>query len=102
MRALPILPVMVAAWLAMTPFVGAQTTFIGSTIERIDRDQHQLTIRTTEGKTWSLEVAEPDLIKGLKEGDRASLELSLDGKVRKIVKSDEASAAKPVGQEKDQ
>ena len=69
----------------------AETTFTQSTIERIDQEHQNLTIRTSEGKTWSLELARPELLKGLKEGDRASLELSLDGKVHKIVKSEEGS-----------
>lgn len=64
------------------------TTFIGSTIEKIDPESQQLTIRTVQGNTWSLEVADADLMKGLHKGDRASLELDAQGRVKKIVKSE--------------
>ena len=98
-----------AKWLAVVAGVGllagtalAETTFIGSTIERIDQEHQNLTIRTIEGKTWSLELARPELLKGLKEGDRASLELSLDGKVHKIIKNEEGSGAGAAPAQKEQ
>lgn len=71
------------------------TTFIGSTIEKIDPESHQLTIRTMQGNTWSLEVASADLMKGLNRGDRASLELDSQGRVKKIVKSEGETSQPP-------
>jgi ABC-type molybdate transport system ATPase subunit len=75
------------------PNAEAETTFTSTTVESVDREHQQMTIRTNEGKRWSLEVAQADLMQGLKEGDRASVELALDGKVTKIVKS--GSDSKP-------
>jgi len=80
----------------------AETTFINSTIERIDPEHNQVTIRTAEGKTWSLDVADKESFKQVKEGDRASLELSVDGRVHKIVKSEDGSSAPRGGQQKEE
>ena len=88
----------------MGRFGFAETTFTGSTIEALDTQNQSLTIRTIEGKTWSLPVAESELMQGLKEGDRASLELDLDGKVKAIVKSDasESTLRQSKDKEKDE
>lgn len=66
----------------------SDTTFIGSTIEALDAEGQHVTIRTAEGKSWSLQVASADLIKGLKKGDRVSLELGPDDRVNKIIKTE--------------
>ncbi|MGH7231909.1 MAG: hypothetical protein ACREJU_11215 [Nitrospiraceae bacterium] len=63
------------------------TTFIGSTIEGIDQDSQIITIRTPRGNSWSLQVASADLMKNVQQGDRASLELDAQGRVKKIVKT---------------
>ncbi|HJU04594.1 MAG TPA: hypothetical protein VJ692_05530 [Nitrospiraceae bacterium] len=62
------------------------TTFIGSTIEGIDTNRQMITIRTPRGSTWSLQVMSADLLQSLQQGDRASLELDDQGRVKKIVK----------------
>jgi hypothetical protein len=63
------------------------TTFIGSTIEGIDTNGQKVTIRTNQGKSWSFQVASAELMKDLRQGDRASIELDADGRVKKIVKT---------------
>jgi hypothetical protein len=65
------------------------TTFIGSTVEGIDQESSTVTVRTIQGNSWSLQVASAELMKDLHKGDRASLELDSDGRVKKIVKTDE-------------
>jgi hypothetical protein len=65
------------------------TTLIGSTVEGIDQESSTVTVRTMQGNSWSLQVASADLMKDLHKGDRASLELDADGRVKKIVKTDE-------------
>ena len=70
------------------------TTFIGSTIEGVDNNSQVITIRTPRGNSWSLEVASADLMKNLHRGDRASLELDAQGRVKKIVKTAESEEPK--------
>jgi len=65
----------------------ASTTFIGSTIEEIDLAGLKVTIKTDQGESLSLPVANAEVMKGLTKGDRVSLELDVQGKVMKIVKT---------------
>ena len=96
------IPWLMALGILVAVPAAAETTFINSTIERIDTEHNQVTIRTAEGKTWSLDVADKEAIKHVKEGDRASLELSVDGMVHKIVKSDEGASVPRGAQQKDE
>ncbi|HKW86627.1 MAG TPA: hypothetical protein VJM82_06135 [Nitrospiraceae bacterium] len=64
----------------------AVTTFIGSTIEEIDSAGLKVTVKTDQGESLSLSVANAEVMKGLTKGDRVSLELDVQGRVRKIVK----------------
>lgn len=65
----------------------ASTTFIGSTIEEIDLAGMKITIKTDQGESLSLSVASAEVMKGLTKGDRVSLELDVQGRVMKIVKT---------------
>jgi hypothetical protein len=67
--------------------VHAASTFIGTTILEVGSDGRQVTIRTTQGESWSLNVADPELLKGVKKGDQVSLELDAQDRVSKIVKT---------------
>lgn len=64
------------------------TTFIGSTIERVEPDQQRITFRTREGQSWTLEVADDQLLhkEPLAKGDQVSIEIGANDKVTKIVK----------------
>jgi hypothetical protein len=64
----------------------ASTTFIGSTIEAIDLAGLKVSIKTDQGESLSLPVANAEVMKGLTKGDRVSLELDVQGRVMKIVK----------------
>lgn len=64
----------------------ASTTYIGSTIEEIDLAGMKIIIKTDQGESLSLSVANAEVMKGLTKGDRVSLELDVQGRVRKIVK----------------
>lgn len=64
----------------------ASTTLIGSTIEEIDVAGLKVTIKTDQGESLSLSVANAEVMKGLTKGDRVSLELDVQGRVMKIVK----------------
>lgn len=77
----------------------ASTTFIGSTIEAIDLAGLKVTIKTDQGESLSLPVANAEVMKGLTKGDRVSLELDVQGRVMKIVKiaPDRKIAPEPKG-----
>jgi hypothetical protein len=70
------------------PASQATTTFIGSTIERIDAAQHTVTFRTREGQSWTMPLADPNLLKEepLAKGDIVSIESDPSDKITKIVK----------------
>jgi len=72
-------------------------TFTGSTIERIDPANHQVTFRTLEGQSWSLQVTKEDLLRGLQPGDRVSLELDANDRVKNIVRADQGAQPTPTG-----
>lgn len=74
-----------------SPDGGAATTFIGSTIERIDPGQQMITFKTREGQSWTLEVADSSLLKKpLAKGDQVSIEIGTNDKITKIIKLAEA------------
>lgn len=66
----------------------AATTFIGSTVVGIDQAQRSITIHTREGQSWTLPVADPDLLKKeqVSKGDQVSIEIDLNDRVTKIIK----------------
>jgi hypothetical protein len=66
----------------------ATTTFIRSTIVGIDQAQHTLTFRTLEGQSWTLPVADPNILtkEQLSQGDQVSIELDLTDSISKIIK----------------
>ena len=69
----------------------ATTTFIGSTIERIDDAKQTVTFRTREGQSWTMRLADPTLLKKepLAKGDIVSIESDPNDKITKIVKLDQ-------------
>ena len=73
--------------------------FIGGTVEEIDHAGLQVTIQTEMGKKESFPVANAEVIKGLAKGDRVSVEMDEQGKVRTIVKTtpDKKVAPEPQG-----
>ena len=63
-------------------------TFTNSFVEQVDPSTKKLTFRTLEGQTWSLDVQNSDLLKDLKKGDRVSLELDSDDRIKNVVRGD--------------
>lgn len=65
----------------------AATTFVGSTIEGVDSAQQTITFRTDEGKSWTLRVADPNILKQkpVVRGDRVSIEIAPNNTITKIV-----------------
>ncbi|MGH7230902.1 MAG: hypothetical protein ACREJU_06005 [Nitrospiraceae bacterium] len=62
------------------------TTLTSCTIEAIDQAGQRLTIHTVAGDTWTLPVANADILQGLAKGDRVTVELGPDERITKIVK----------------
>lgn len=81
----------------------ATTTFIGSTIERIDAAQQTITFRTREGQSWTLRLADPKLLtkEPISKGDQVSIEIDPNDRITKIVKLaqlPESGQTQPPGQ----
>ena len=66
----------------------ATTTFVGSTIIGIDQGQRTLTFRTVEGQSWTLPVADPNILKEkqLSKGDQVTIELDMSDRISKVIK----------------
>jgi hypothetical protein len=77
------------------PAVLAASTFIGTTVVDVGPDGRAVTIRTNQGESLSLVVADPAMMKGVQKGDQVSLELGPDDRVSKIVKVGENSSPSP-------
>ena len=66
------------------------TTLTGATIEHVDQDTQKLGVRTQQGENWSLEATNHDVLKDLHAGDRVSLELNSDDRVKNVIKTEGA------------
>lgn len=64
------------------------TTLTGATVENVDQQSKKLGVRTQQGENWSLEVTNNDLLKDLHQGDRVSLELNSDDRVKNVIKTE--------------
>ena len=78
----------------VTPSAAA-TTFGGSRIIAIDKDQRTITFKTKEGETWTLPVTDPNLLDQpsvAKEG-QVTIEIDLNDQITKVVKPSEMTGA---------
>jgi FKBP-type peptidyl-prolyl cis-trans isomerase 2 len=66
------------------------TTLTGATIEHVDQAAKKLDVRTLQGENFSLEVKNNELLKDLHEGDRVSLELNSEDRVKNVIKTEGA------------
>lgn len=53
------------------------TTFTGTTVKNVNPGKQTVSIKTKEGQSWTLRVADPELLKkhNLRKGDKVSLEV---------------------------
>ena len=67
----------------------AATSFNGSTIVGVDQGQRTITFKTREGESWTLPVIDLEILtkEQLSSGDRVSIEIDLDDRITKILKS---------------
>jgi hypothetical protein len=73
-----------ATWLTSE----AATSFNRSTIMSIDETQRTITFQTREGQTWTLPLADPNILKKeqVARGDQVSIEIDLSDRITKIIK----------------
>ena len=66
----------------------ATTTFVRSTVERIDLAKQTITFQARDGQTWTLRVANPELLKkdSLAKGDQVTIEVNPNDEVKTILK----------------
>jgi hypothetical protein len=76
------------------------TTFTGTTVENVDPGKQTLSIKTKEGQSWTLHVADPELLKKhkLQKGDQVSIEVDTSNNVTKIAKAGESGSTGDTGQ----
>jgi hypothetical protein len=69
----------------------ATTTFIGTTVTSVDEAQRTITFHTREGQSWTLPVADPNILnkEQVSKGDQVSIEIDLNDRVTKIIKLSE-------------
>jgi hypothetical protein len=65
----------------------AATTFAGAVVG-IDHEQRTITFQTSDGQTWTLPVADPNVLKHeqVAKGDQVSIEIDLSERITKITK----------------
>jgi hypothetical protein len=82
----------------------ATTTFTVSTIIGIDNAQRTITFKTHEGQTWTLQVADPNILKkeAVAKGDQVTIEIDLNDRITKIIKLSEPSQSEPPRVKQDQ
>ena len=78
----------------------AATVFGGSKIVGIDQSQRTITFKTKEGQTWTLPVADPNVLDHqIAKGDDVTIELDLNDRITKVVKMSDVPPASPAQQE---
>jgi hypothetical protein len=75
----------------------AATTFGSSTIVGIDQAQRTITFQTKDGQTWTLPVADPNMLNKemVAKGDQVSIEIDLSERITKITKLSEPLRSEP-------
>ena len=75
----------------------AATTFGASTIVGIDQAQRTITFQTRDGQTWTLPVADPNMLSKelVAKGDQVTIEIDLSEKITKITKLSDHPRSEP-------
>src|SRR5215831_7075292 len=85
---------------AMVATGDAATVYGGSKIVGIDQSQRTITFKTKEGQTWTLPVADPNVLDHqIAKGDDVTIELDLNDRITKVVKMSDVPPASPAQQE---
>lgn len=67
------------------------TTYTGTTVENVDTGKQTISIKTKKGESWTLKVADPEMLKkyNLHKGDLVSVEVDTNNTITKIAKAGE-------------
>jgi hypothetical protein len=78
------------------------TTYTGTTVEAVDAGKQTISIKTKKGESWTLKVADPEMLKkhNVQKGDQVSVEVDTNNTITKIAKvgETEGSAGGGMGQ----
>jgi hypothetical protein len=93
----------IGLWLPVAAVLAATsaTTFTGTTVENVDTAKQTITIKTKEGQSWTLRVADPQLLSkhNVRKGDQLSLEIDTNNDIIQIAKAGETVPNKGMPQE---
>lgn len=83
--------VMILGLPALAWAASSATTYTGTTVENVDTAKQTVSIKTKDGQSWTLRVANPDLLKknNIQKGDLVSVEVDTDNAITKIAKAGE-------------
>jgi hypothetical protein len=85
--ALAILAVLVVSTLEPLPSWSQQAGDVfNGTVEAMDSGQGTLTVKNELGRQVVLELSNPDLLRGLSQGDQVTIELEKPGVARKVTR----------------
>lgn len=89
---------------AMVATSDAATVFGGSKIMGVDQAQRTITFKTKEGQTWTLPLADPNVLnhQQIANGDDVTIELDLNDRITKVVKLSEVAPTPPAQQQQDE
>lgn len=89
-----------AAALAANP----AATYTGTVVENVDTGKQTVSIKTKEGQSWTLRVADPALLAqhNLRKGDKVSVEVDTNNQVTKIAKAEDSGSSGGMGQGRSQ
>jgi hypothetical protein len=70
----------------------------------VDQAQRTITFKTKEGQTWTLPLADPNVLnrQQIANGDDVTIELDLNDRITKVVKLSEVAPTPPAQQQQDE
>jgi len=85
-------------WAAVAAVLASEaaTTFAGA-IVGIDQAQRTITFQTMDGQTWTLQMADSNILKKeqVAKGDRVKIEIDLSQRITKVTKIAEQPLSEP-------
>lgn len=76
------------------------TTYTGTRVKNVETGKQTISIKTKDGQSWTLNVADPELLKkhNVRKCDQVSLEVDTNNTVTKIAKAGETEPSGSTGQ----
>ncbi|MCI0428261.1 MAG: hypothetical protein L0Z46_09620 [Nitrospiraceae bacterium] len=86
-------------WAAVVAVLASEaaTTFAGA-IVGIDQAQRTITFQTMDGQTWTLQMADSNILKKeqVAKGDRVKIEIDVSQRITKVTKIPEQPLSEPI------